>query len=1823
MNNTIDNKVVSMQFDNKQFETNAKTSLTTLEKLQQSLKFTGATKGLESVGAAADKCNMSGMGSAIETVKAKFSALQVMGVTALANIANSAVNAGKRMISAFTIEPIKTGLAEYETQINAVQTILANTQSKGSTLKDVNGALDELNAYADKTIYNFTEMTRNIGTFTAAGVDLDKSVTSIKGIANLAAVSGSTSQQASTAMYQLSQALAAGKVQLMDWNSVVNAGMGGQVFQDALKRTAKNMGVNVDGMIKKYGSFRESLTKGEWLTADVLTETLTQLSGAYSEADLIAQGYTEEQAKEIVELSQTAVDAATKVKTFTQLIDTLKEAMQSGWTQTWEILIGDFEEAKELWTGVSDVVGEFINKTSEARNSMLQGWADGGGRTMAIEAITNAFQGLISIIKPVTEAFREVFPPITSEQLLKATERIRDLTEKFKIGKGPAEAIKNTFKGFFSIIKFGADIVIGLAKGIGKLIGAILPVGGGILSATGSFGEFISKLTEAIDVSKIFENVFNVLAMVITPVANLLKTAFNGLASGFEAMGGIVGVLDKIGDGIAWVFDKIVAFISAITNGAGLGGLVNLANGGIFAAILLGIKKFIGNFSETVENATGFLDNITEILDTVKGSLEAWQNSIKSKTLMNIAIAIGILAASLYVLSSIEPEKLGSALAAMTGLFIELFAAMAIFEKTMKGSGMKATTSLVTTMIGMSVAVLILASAMKKLADLEWDQIARGLTAVGGLIAELVGASILLSKTSTKLAKGSLGLILFATSILILGKAVKSLAELSWEELGKGLTGIGALLVGLWAFMKFANFEKMGLLKGAGLLLFAASMKVLAGAVGSFAQMQWDQLGRGLAGLAGGLTVMIAALHLMPQNVMGKAASLLIISAALIVLSKAMSAMGGMSWDEIGRSLVVLAGSLLILAGALHLMNGTLAGTAALMLATVALLALTPVLKILGSMSLAEIGKALLALAGTFTVLGLAGLILGPIVPVILGLAAAVALLGVGVLACGVGVATLAAGLTALGVAFTVSGAAIIVAIKELINLIPYLAVKIGEGIVQAAVAVGNGSSAICEAFKQIILALLDVFVELIPDLADGLLKLIVGLLDALVQYTPQIVDGIFNFLIAVINGIASRLPELIQAGVNVLNALVEGVMSALGAMGPDGFIKAFASVGILVALMVALAACAALAPAAMLGVLGITGVLAEIGAISKIPGLTWLIGEGASLMQAIGNAIGNLIGGLIGGVGEGISASLPQIATDLSTFMTNLSPFLSGMAGVDPTMMDSVQALAGMILALTGASILEAVTSWLTGGSSLSDFAAQLVPFGQAMVAFSTTVSGIDESAVVAAANAGKILAEMAATIPNTGGVMGFFAGENDMTLFGSQIVAFGTALAAFSRVVSGQINEEAVTAAANAGSAMVALADTVPNTGGLISFFSGDNDLATFGTQLSLFGKSLVNYSKSVSGLDTGAIQTSVSAAKGLVGLADILPESGGLWSVFSADNDMSTFGKELEKFGKSMSAYSSAISGINIEQLAGATAQFKNLANLAKGLSGVDFGGLGSFGESLGKIGTNGINSFIQAFKNAGTKLNTAGKQVVKDISSGITKNKNLLKTAGKSSGTEVSKGVKEARSSIESSGKYLVQGLANGITNSAYLAYAAGKYAGQQAKKGIDDALRVESPSKEAYESGRFTGMGLANGIIDFASKVYNAGYDLGDHALSGLKATMSRLSAAVSTDIDSQPTIRPVLDLSDVRAGAGAIGSMFGMNSPIRALADVGVINSSMRTGQNGSNDDVVAAIKDLGRKLSDSSGDSYSIDGITYDDGSAVADAIKSLIRATRIERRV
>ena len=2092
MSTTVDERVVEMRFDNKQFEQNIQTSLSSLDKLKKSLNLEGAAKGLETVNDAANKCsgNMSPLSNAVETVRVRFSALEVMAITALQNITNSALVAGKNLVSAFTIDPIKTGFEEYETQINAVQTILANTSSKGTTLDQVNNALDELNHYADMTIYNFTEMTRNIGTFTAAGVDLDTSVAAIKGIANLAAVSGSNSQQASTAMYQLSQALAAGTVKLQDWNSVVNAGMGGQVFQDALKETAKVHGIAIDEMIKDEGSFRETLSKG-WLTSDILTETLAKFTGDLNEDQLRTMGYTDDQIKSIMEMGKTANDAATKVKTFTQLFDTLKEAAQSGWTQSWEIIVGDFEEAKELLTEVSDTFSAVINASADARNKMLQDWKDLGGRTMMIEAVKNVFEGLVSVAKPVREAFNEIFPPMTGKQLAEITERIRDLTAKFKMGEESSKNLKNTFKGVFAVLDIVGQAFKAVAGGVGELIGLFLPAGNGVLSLTGSFGEYLVKLDETVKKTDIFGKAVSTVVDIVKTVITFVKTAgekvkeFGKAAGekfdfpGFELFhsflervhdrmaqigdgagkmkSGVIVAFEMMGEALEkckflkvmealWTAVKVIAGGIADAVGTMMGtlaeklgnadfsGVLDILNSIAVGGIALSVSKFLKSVTEPLEGLNGVLEGVTGILDGVRGCFEAYQTNLKAGTLLKIGAAIALLAGSIVAISLIDSDKLSASLGAITVLFANLLGAMAIFNKISSDTGK--VSKACTAMIAMSVAVSILAGALKKVSDLDWGELARGLVGIAGLTTIVVASSKAMASSQKQVMKGATSLIIFGAAIKILASACEDLSKLQWDELGRGLTGVGVLFAEIAVFLRVAKFNgKMistatgivilsaamkvlasackdfgrmewseigkglagigGLLAelavftnlagnakhvmstGVALIAIGAAMKIFASAVKDFGQLQWDEIGRGLTAMGGALAEVAIAVNLMPKNMIGIGTGLVIVGGALETIANCMSKFGGMQWEEIGRGLTVMGVALAELAISLNFMKGTLGGSAALLVASGALAVLAPVLSILGALSWEAIAKGLISIAGAFTIIGVAGAVLTPLVPTILALSGAFALIGVGVLTIGAGLLAAGTGLSALAIGFTAlatagaAGATAIVAALTVIvtgiaGLIPAVLTKVGEGIIAICKVIAAGAPAIGEAVKAVVLTLIDVFVSCVPQLADGALQLVVGVLAALVTYTPQIVDLAFKFLIGILDGIASNLPSLIKAGVDVLVAFFAGIVDALRGIDTGALLKGIAGIGLLSAIMLALSATASLVPGAMVGILGMGAVVAEmalvlaaVGLLSKLPGLSWLIGEGGKLLQGIGTAIGQFVGGIVGGFMSGVSSQFPQIGADLSTFMNNVQPFLQGASQIQPSMMDGVKALAETVLILTAADILQGLTSWLTGGSSLSKFGEELVPFGEAMRDFSLAIGNMDGEIVANAATAGKALAEMAATIPNTGGLVSFFAGENDMTAFGKQLVPFGEAMRQFGDAITGLdanavteaaiagkamaemattipnsggvvgffagendmgefgkqlvpfgeamkafgdavrgLEADAIVNSATAGKALVELADTVPNTGGVVAFFTGNNDVDTFGEKLVPFGEAMKAYSEAIMGMDSAAITNSATAGKALVELANTIPNTGGLVSWFTGDNDLGSFGDSLVQFGSGIKSYSDSISGIDTGIMSSVITQVNRLVEMAKGMAELDTSGMSGFSTALIQLGNNGIDGFINAFTDASgrvtsaatsmlttfinaanaqkgnltstfttmmqavlttltnyqTQFNTAGSTLMTKFISGIksqdgntktaitniisgcitainnkqtqfnTAGANLMikliagvkskdyetrnafvnilsscltaiankypefQNAGMQCMIKFIAGVKEKAEEVKTAftgnlnasvtairdyhdqfkqaGTYLVEGFADGISENTYRAEAKARAMARAAAEAAEDELDEHSPSRVGYRIGDFFGLGFVNAIGTYAVKAYNASAEMADSAKTGLGNAIAKVKDMIDNGVDGQPTIRPILDLSDVEEKSHRLNTLFSRSQAL--TVSTGIAAARGRNLQN-------------------------------------------------------
>lgn len=2132
---TIDNRVVEMQFDNKQFEQNVQTSMSTIGKLKNSLNFSGAEKGFQNIDAAAKKCDMSALGGAVQSIQAGFSTLEVMAITALANITNTAVNAGKKIASALIIEPITTGFQEYETQINSVQTILANTSAKGTTLNQVNAALDELNLYADKTIYNFTQMTRNIGTFTAAGVDLKTSVSAIKGIANLAAVSGSTSQQASTAMYQLSQALASGTVKLMDWNSVVNAGMGGQVFQDSLKETARLHGIAIDDMIKSEGSFRETLQKG-WLSSEILTETLSKFTGDLSEAQLTQMGYTQEQIKEILKLGTMANDAATKVKTLSQLWDTLKESAQSGWSQSWKIIVGDFEEAKEFFTEVSNSISTVLSESSDARNELLSGTLSSGwdqllkqgitdeagyvesikevakeqgvaidelivkegsfekalktgkitsdilskalgkladktkglsdkelealgytraqidslekfndvvqngslsmdtfadkmsglsGRELLIDTLRNSFEALMSVAKVIKIAFSEIFPPITAERLYEIIEGIREFSKKLKPSMDTLLKIKATFKGLFAILDIVGQAFGAIFKAISPVRNVLSGFGSSVLDITAAWGKWLTDLDQSIRyndtfgqaIQKVVSFVKNAASAIRdfaigvkdffvdisnTPVVKQLVDNIKSLVSvikerfvfpGFEVfhnflerlqerlsqvgefIGGfsfnVVGAFNSVGDSLQ--NSKFVTFLSALWRGVKTiaGGIVK-ALGEVFSglvdtvsnadfdgaidflnAITLGgvgaaIKGFFDNAKKLISDGDGIVGKFKDVLDGIKGCLEGFQEKLKSEVIFKIASAIGILAASILVISTIDSDKLAASIGALTALFGELVGAMAIFDKI--GGKSTSLAKACGAMVSVSTSVLILATALRVIGSLDTGKMFAGLVGVTALLGGVVGAATILGQQSGRAMKGASQLILLAFAVKILASVCKDLSELSWEGMAKGLLGVGLLLGEIALFTNNAAFNKRAISSSLGILVLSAAIKVLASACSDFSQLSWENLGKGLAaitvllgeivaftkftgntknlvsvgigmiaiaaamkifasaiqdlssmsweqlavglsGMAGALLAVVAAVNFLPKNMIGIGLGLIAVSTAMVILASALGKFGNMTWDSIARGLVAFGGSIAILAIGLNAMNGTLSGSAALLVAAISLSILAPVLSLMGAMSWEGIAKGLVVLAGAFAVIGVAGLALTPLVPTMLGLAGAFALVGLAVLGIGTGLLAAGAGLGALAAGFaalatlgtagaTAVAASLTIIITGIVGLIPAIIGKIGEGIVALCVAIGDSTVAIGRAFKAVVLTLIDVLVECVPALADGALQIVVGLLEALVSYTPQIVDSIFGFIIGVLQGIARNVPELIVSVVDILISVFEGVIAALKSIDPETLANGLAGVGLLTALMAALAASAALAPAAMIGVLAVGGVITElafvlsaIGNLTQIPGLTYMIDEGAEMLGHIGNAIGSFIGGIAGGVVEGVTSAFPKVGEDLSGFMKNAEPFIEGAKGIDASVMDGVKALAETILILTGANVLDGIASWITGESSLTKFGQELEDFGPHFKKYATSISGINANDIESSAKAVKALGEMAGSLPNHGGVVSWFAGDNEgLAAFGKELSDFGPDFKKYSDSIKG-LDTGIVENSANAAGALAKLNDLLPDHGGVAGWINGDNKgLAAFGEELEAFGPHLKSYAESVTGLDPNVIENTGNAAQALAKLNESIPQISKVEEFFCGNQGLEAFGKSLVAFGKAFADYYDEVKDVDAGILESTTSLAdslvalegklpptgwewfkelqmnsfkKNLVALGEGiadfvskvievdstnlsvsiaqvnkivdlfvrLSELDYGGATSFAESLTALAGVNIDNFVGAFSDSYERIKMAATLLMANFIAGMeeqtepvtlsfsgiltkvigkieeklvdfytfgqtiitriivgaaSKTRDILKAFNDTIALVVST-IRDKYSDFYSAGGYLVEGFASGISANTYIAEARARAMAAAAAAAASAELEINSPSKVGYGIGNYFGMGFVNAITDYVAKAYSAGKDMAVSAKQGLSSAIMRISDFVADGIDSQPTIRPVLDLSDVRKGAEKLNAIFSSTQALSISADM---NSSIKHESDSGSD---------------------------------------------------
>lgn len=1790
MSKTIDQRVVEMRFDNANFEKNVSTSMSTLDKLKKSLKFEDSAKGFENISKAAGRVDMGGLSNGVESVRLKFSALEVMAVTALQNITNSALNAGKKLVSDLALDPIISGFKEYETQINATQTILANTQKEGTNIDDVNRALDELNKYADLTIYNFTEMTRNIGTFTAAGVDLNTSVNAIKGIANLAAVSGSTSQQASTAMYQLSQALASGTVKLMDWNSVVNAGMGGQVFQDALKMTARIHGIAIDEMIADEGSFRETLSKG-WLTSDILTETLqhfTEFTDTYNEESLKRQGYNEKEIAEIKQMGITATDAATKVKTLSQLYDVMKETAQSGWAATWKILLGDFEEAKESLTKFSNMLNEPLAAAADARNKILSEGFSSGWKQFLNEGIedTEGFkEAVLSIGKEAVPGLEDLIEKaggfeeslkkdwITSDMLAEAvgtlTAKTAGLSDEELRNLGYTRDQVTALEDLNNRIQDGSINLDDYAKKMGRVSGRENI----ILALTAAFEKLQTILGTIKDAfNEVFEpltgeELYNVTVRIKEFVSGLtlseealdnFKMTFKGafafvdiIGQGLKAFGQILGhVLEKLlplGDGFLGVTggigEWIVSIDEAIKSGDGLTKFVELVNGAIDKLasgfkvakdyVVEFIKSFtgIGSIKELLatvsDGISSFFSGVIERAKSAKGTISAIGNTIKKtvgtiwdtiKTTFkwiseNVSIGdifAGLAGGGIFVaakkLSGLI-EKIKEALeklfgsgkdSGIKGKFAEV---MDSIHDTLSSfaDGIK-----VSSIVAIAVAIGILSASMNALAELDVGEITKSLVSIGIMLAMLSGTMKSISKTlnglgSKGLIKASGSLVLVATAVTIMAGAMKKLADLSLAGIAKSLVALGGGLFILVQGLKSIEKTHISISTSVALIALATSCRILASALQKFSEMSWNEIGRGLIAMAGALVELVAAVSILSKYSDGKsllgALSIIAISLVLGKIAKALTKFSEMSWDEIDRGLIGMGYALAELTAVIAILNQvgggkSLVGAISVIAIVLSLNKLGDALKKFGGMSWGEIARGLTGMGG--------------------------ALLEVGAITGALGYLTGFAGLLGAGTIFIV--------IQGLVDLAD--AFKSFGGMSWGEIARGLTGMGGALAEVGVVAGALGALAGLPALLGGGAILLAVqglgDLADAFQKFGEMSWDEISRGLSAMggalgevaLGGILNTLSGLgalsISKIAEPLGTLADSVKKWIGVVIPDGLTLQLAALaaGISAFTFSGIGALSLSAAAEPLGTLADSvkkwaGVTVPDGLVEKMSALAAGIekftfaGIGADALSTSAPGVGAMADAMKKWetltIPDGLEDGLTQIANGVKAFSF---AFLGGWS-------------IGAITEPLG-ELATSVRKWRSV-SIPDDLEDGLKRIADGIKAFSWAfLGGWSLGAII------DPLSDLADSVKKWNGV-------SIPADVGDELDALADGIKAFSWAFLGGWSLGAITGP------LGTLADSVKKWKNVSIPKNLGDDLSRLATGIAAFSNipdvSIV--ARSVNTISTAAITLSKTDFSTLsISVKSLTDSIKALASLDSIDASFAKLGNDIVKelltpIKNAPNQFKAAGTSLVKSFLTGITSQTSTVVAKAKEI-------------------TTKIASAISSQK---SRFRTSGSDLMKEISSGVSGQTNTVKNQFSTLLSNCIATVRSYYSQFQSAGRYLAVGIANGISANSGSASAAARSLAGNAAKASARRLEEKSPSKVGYKIGDYFGIGFTNGITD---NIRNAGISsdaLAESATKGLSNAISKIATLIDSGIDTNPTIRPVLDLTEIQNGSAAIADL--------------------------------------------------------------------------------
>jgi tape measure domain-containing protein len=1209
----IDNRIVFMQFDNAAFERRLAETIKSLDGLNKTIENAGKSKGLLNIGKHAkqidfDPASRSAQGllghiknfrlhtmvDQVSSVSASFLAMSTIAVTALSQITSAAFNAGGQIVKALTIAPVMDGLSEYETNMNSIQTILSNTASKGTTLDDVNTALEELNVYSDKTIYNFAQMAKNIGAFTAAGVDLDSSVNAIKGIANLSAASGASAEDASRAMQQLSQAMSSGKVTLMDWRSVENANIGGEMFKKTLFETGKALktlkGVSMDTTFEEWeqsaGKFRDTLTD-EWITGDVLSTALSTFTGDLSRTQLRSLGYTEEQTKALMAQAEIAVDAATDVKTLRQLMGTLKEAMGTGWATSFRLIFGDFKEAKELWSGAYDYLSGIIGKGAEARNSMLLDWKDGGGRDSMIRGFMYLFDAIKNIIAPVKEAFRSIFPKKTGDDLVELTKKFENWARFLKPTLAQSRNLYLIGRSIGEVFKILGTILGALRKTVRQVWDAFSDGGKKTTGALQKFASWLTFLKQSwVDDGGIADFFNRIAYYIINPqraIKDLVKWVKNffdtistaegaaeflgGLGERFTWLKGIVRMIGVVGDWLVNIFDNVPGAISSAIGkvkdffGGILDGLTNLGSEGpvnaesagrliglgFLGGIFLTLRKIMKDGIKIDTGFAGMMESLGDAFSGLTDTLKAMQTKLKADALMRIAIAIGVLSLAVLLLSTIDPDDMTKAFIALGVGFAQLVGAMAMLNSfTGPTSTMK--------LMAVSVAVLVLAGAMvimswavKSMGKADLEQIGKGLLGIGGALLILAVFMRLIQGATSGIIRTGVGLIFLGVALLIIAQAIKSFGNMEWDVMKQGMIGMaGALLIiaaAMWAMPP-------GMLAQAvSLIGISIALVILGKAVEGFGTMDWDVMKQGLIGVGAALGLIAIAAWLMPRDLLLTAMGLIVMSVALNLIGVAVSGLGKMAGGDLLQGLGALAGGLLLLGLAAYFLgNPVVAAGAAVMI----VIAAAAVVLALGLEKLADIGwqgllVGIAGLAGAIIVLGLVSSIMAQFAPAMVATAIGMGSLAISFILFGVALRLVVDSIVILSKIGPKAVDRFLDAVEKFLDRTPGFITQFFKSMEAALKGLQNVLPILLDLIGELVVGVLKILADAIPELARVINELLRGLIKIIRERGPELIRAFVELVSELVQAFADHSEEITQGIIDMLNGIMNTIAANAG----------------------------------------------------------------------------------------------------------------------------------------------------------------------------------------------------------------------------------------------------------------------------------------------------------------------------------------------------------------------------------------------------------------------------------------------------------------------------------------------------------------------------------------------------------------------------------------------------------------------------------------------------------------------------------------------------